>query len=282
MGFSNPTSIITDKFEVYKRAHEVLAKVGQDEIRSDRDAAKFSEVTNGVTHKILQEDWLAGGHRTVCIDFVCWYAAQMKIDILSSIPANQRKPKTDGFFDLENTLHKAGLGYAFVRPTDPMAVPHFGDILRHKKFHVDICGGFMAWTCMRYQGGNSSHPRNPMPSEAEILKEYDNVMYVHPKDKNGDDVDYDPDSLLGWLDIAKYFAGPPAAPESGKTGSLWMNRNNDLVHPDAPSGSGGQGFFRHAGYTGSDSSDLPHPDSAAARTLDPLELARRSRRDGTV
>jgi len=50
----------------------------------------------------------------------------------------------------------------------------------------------------------------------------------------------------------------------------WINENGDVVHPDAPSGAGGCGFFRDCGHLGRDTEgrpEAPHPHSPAARYL---------------
>lgn len=267
-----------------ERAKTYLAKVNKTEIRSDNDAALFNELTKQ-THEKLMANWLTGGYQTCCIDFVCVYAAKLGIDIIGPIPKAQYNKNTDGYFQLEETLKKAGLSHCFVSAKTPGAKPKYGDILRHVAFHVDVCTGWVGEKMYRIQGGNSSHPRHPKDKDGnkiegypleedkvKIRKEYDNVMKMTPK------TDYDSKAILGWLDIDKYFgATSPEITVDEKTGSLWRNRNNELVHPDAPSGGGGPGFFRYAGSTGGEFLDFPHPDSAAARTLDPLELERRSR-----
>jgi hypothetical protein len=68
---------------------------------------------------------------------------------------------------------------------------------------------------------------------------------------------------------------PPPQPTPGKkSASLWLNQDGDLIHPNAPDGGGGPGFFRGAVALNTDpfSDDLPHPSSPAGRNLDPLAL----------
>jgi hypothetical protein len=62
--------------------------------------------------------------------------------------------------------------------------------------------------------------------------------------------------------------------QNGNSGCImskpWINGNGDVVHPDAPSGAGGCGFFRVCGHLGRDieaHSEVPHPHSPAARYL---------------
>lgn len=50
----------------------------------------------------------------------------------------------------------------------------------------------------------------------------------------------------------------------------WLSANGGVVHPDAPVGSGGPGYFRTTGATRTDGGmdELAHPDSPAASRLD--------------
>jgi len=55
-------------------------------------------------------------------------------------------------------------------------------------------------------------------------------------------------------------------------GDLWTNADGDVVHPNAPSGGGGTGFFRSAAPMGTDldsTSNLPHPFSPVGRNFVP-------------
>ena len=83
--------------------------------------------------------------------------------------------------------------------------------------------------------------------------------------------------------LAKDLQGLSVAqptPESKTTGSLWLNKDNEVAHPYAPAGGRGPGFFRSAftEHASSELDGLPHPWAPAARTLEPLVvLAARSR-----
>jgi hypothetical protein len=57
-------------------------------------------------------------------------------------------------------------------------------------------------------------------------------------------------------------------------GSLWLTEAGQVVHPEAPAGSGGPGDFRLAAPLDADAfhHGLPHPWASAARTLDPLVI----------
>jgi hypothetical protein len=198
------------------KARTVLDKLPKTgEVRSDLNPDLFKTLTGGVTQTILMENWrpsteeekLKGrkqGYRTVCIDFVCWYAGQMGINILADIPKEKRDSKTDGFFALGATMKKDGKGYAYVTAAKDGPVPQFGDIIRHTAFHVDIALGFDGNTLLRAAGGQSSHPR----PKADVSKEYDNVLRVRGSKP------YDPKDLEGWLDLDLFFGGPPTADPS--------------------------------------------------------------------
>ena len=57
---------------------------------------------------------------------------------------------------------------------------------------------------------------------------------------------------------------PPPAPGP----SPWISREGDVVHPDAPAGSGGPGRFRTAGSLGAEGNDSAfarHPDAPSVR-----------------
>jgi hypothetical protein len=54
--------------------------------------------------------------------------------------------------------------------------------------------------------------------------------------------------------------------------NLWINTDGDVVHPNAPNGGGGKGFFKSATPLGTDldfNSDLPHPLSPVGRNTVP-------------
>jgi hypothetical protein len=58
----------------------------------------------------------------------------------------------------------------------------------------------------------------------------------------------------------------------------WVNQTGNVVHPNAPSGGGGPGYFKPAtplGLSGDTFSSLPHPHSPAARHLAQNEIQRK-------
>lgn len=186
---------------IREKASELLKQL-PNEVRSNGDQELFSRVTNGMTHKELQRQWEATKQtqtlRTVCIDFVVWYAKGMGIDIISSIPSKARDHNVDGFFNLQKTLEKCGKGYAWVSAASG-ARPQYGDILRHTAYHVDVAVGFDGNVLLRIAGGQSWHPR---PTN-DVSEEFDNVLRVRGKGA------YEPRDLQGWLDIEMFFEPPP-------------------------------------------------------------------------
>lgn len=53
----------------------------------------------------------------------------------------------------------------------------------------------------------------------------------------------------------------------------WLGSGNAVVHPDAPQGGGGMGYFRTPGTPASegDLATLPHPNAPATTTMDPVQ-----------
>lgn len=58
--------------------------------------------------------------------------------------------------------------------------------------------------------------------------------------------------------------------------NVWINPDREVVHPESPVGKGGPGRFAWAKLVSfePEPGGLPHPNSPAARTLDPLEIDR--------
>lgn len=186
---------------IREKANELLKQL-PNEVRSNGDQQLFTRATNGMTHDELQKQWEATKQtqtlRTVCIDFVGWYAKGMGVDIMNSIPPNARDNKVDGFFNLQKTLEKCGKGHAWVSAASG-ARPQYGDILRHTAFHVDVAVGFDGNVLLRIAGGQSWHPR---PTN-DVSKEFDNVLRVRGRGP------YESRDLQGWLDVEMFFEPPP-------------------------------------------------------------------------
>jgi len=189
---------------IRQKACGLLEQVDHEIKSNERaDQVKFETLTMGMTQKKLLAEWESTKHtktlRTVCIDFVCWYAKEMKINIISSIPPSKVNVKADGFFSLKETLGKCGKRHAWVSAANGTQ-PQCGDILRHTAYHVDVALEFVAGSLVRVAGGQSSHVR---PTN-DVSKEFDNVMRVDRK------VKYDPRKLQGWLDLDLYFGATPS------------------------------------------------------------------------
>jgi hypothetical protein len=159
----------------------------------------FSRLT-GTSHLTLMANWQAGGYMTACNGFVNWYARTLGIKDISN------------WFKLKQSLVAINKGYAWVASTANGPRPKYGDILQHKGTHVDVAIGFKGNILRRAAAGQCdglrycTHPRppkSPMPSQAEILQEYDVLMRVSGQ------APYDWQKLEGWLDIDLYFGSTP-------------------------------------------------------------------------
>lgn len=145
-------------------------------------AAKFTELTRGLTHKRLTEAWAKGSQLTGCNEFTGWFGAQL------GAPVNL------GGFDLHGIVAKAGKPEAWIPASDD-ALPDYGDILRHKSFHVDVALDFegpLLWRAAGGQGGKKVG--------------YDAVKRVRGTQP------YQPSNLIGWIDIDILLGGAPGRP----------------------------------------------------------------------
>ena len=82
-------------------------------------------------------------------------------------------------------------------------------------------------------------------------------------------------TMKGWVDLDLYFGPAPGQQTNNRTtGSLWLNQDGEVVHPDAPTGGGGPGHFRtvRVQHTDHFNDGLLHPRAPGARRLDPLEV----------
>lgn len=137
-------------------------------------AAKYTELT-GIQHKTLADNWAGGGIMTGCNGFTGWYGTKMGSAAYL------------GGFDLEGIAKKAGKGSAWtVSRADNK--PQYGDILRHASFHVDVALDFDGDVLLRAAGGQGGKSAG-----------FDIVKRVRGKGP------YDYKSLVGWIDIDKYF-----------------------------------------------------------------------------
>lgn len=158
---------------------------------------EFSRLTN-TNHLVLMANWEGGGRMTACNGFVNWYAQQIGIKDITN------------WFNLKQALGYIYKTDAWVEPAAGLK-PKYGDILRHKKYHVDVALDFEGPYLVRAAAGqgdgteHSMHRRPPFTQEA-LLSEYDVLRRVR-----GDNP-YDPAKLEGWLDIELYFSSPQFVP----------------------------------------------------------------------
>jgi hypothetical protein len=236
-------------------------------------AKKFTELT-GYTHQQLEAFWKAhegiypkGTQRPVltsCNGFTGVYSRAIGLPNL-------------GVFDFPKRLKELKKEYAWV-PSTPDVEPKYGDILRHKAFHVDVFlskDGDTWYSVDGGQGGPHYNKEGKYTGGRDIVK-----RVTHSPDDKPVPHPYNPDKLIGWVDIELFVgsAGPPPSPQgaadAGATGSLWLNEDGELVHPGAPAGRGGPGNFRHAGVLHANPfvEDLLHPWAPPVLNLDPAEL----------
>lgn len=212
--------------DLRKKARGLLDKV-PGEVRSDgkgKEKELFEELADGKTHVSLQQDWEAtkdkvGALRTVCIDFVMWYSRQMGINLYTTIDPKVLNLNVDGFFNLKETLKKAGKSHAWV-PATSGKLPQCGDILRHTVWHVDVAVGMDNGILTRVAGGQSSHPR----PATDVTKEYDNILRITGKKE------YEPKDLQGWLDIELFSQAPPAPTPPWVIGWWKVKWRNELYY----------------------------------------------------
>jgi hypothetical protein len=225
-------------------------------------AQKFHQLT-GLTQQALEKFWkehagvISPGQQravlTSCNSFTGVYSLAMGLPYL-------------GVFPLQEKLKKLNKEEAWI-PSSPNARPKYGDIVRHKAFHVDVSldsDGDIWYSVDGGQGG----PRYDR-KDGSYLGGHDLVKRVTHDPYKGD-------AIVGWVDIEIFVAlgSPQGTSDSGRTGSLWLNGDGETVNPNAPKGGGGSGFFRTAGaLTSLDGlPNLPHPSSPSTRYLDPLDL----------
>jgi hypothetical protein len=259
--------------DIRKKAMKIIddagiPPLGQQINSNGSTEAKFSELTGGAPvvlqgksypsrHALLWANWEQGGMMTACNEFVGWYGR--KLGITDNV----------GRFDIETHLKAMGKAHAWVKSAADVQPPKPGDILRHTAFHMDVALHLRDGVLYRVAAGQGG----PIRKDGKLVGGCDILKRVKG---NGP---YDYTKLQGWIDIDLFFGPPPPPtpqqqPADGTTGSLWLNSDGDLVHPNAPGGGGGPGDFRVAGPLSADpfNDDPPHPWSPAARTLDPLAL----------
>jgi hypothetical protein len=138
----------------------------------------------GTSHSVLLANWQTQGIMTACNGFVNWYARSLGINDISN------------WFSLKESLERINKLHAWVE-SSPDTAPQYGDILKHKIFHVDVAIGFNDSLLRRVAAGQSYHKRPA--SQEKILQEYDVLTRVTGK------APYSWQNLEGWLDIERYF-----------------------------------------------------------------------------
>ena len=134
---------------VRQRARDLLdgaVPAGRQITSNGSTAAQFTKLTGGVTHDTLVKNWEKGGIMTACNAFVGWYAAQLGSKTYL------------GRFDLEKVLPDIGKGDAWVTSANGLR-PQYGDILRHKSFHVDVALDFDGDLLNRVAAGQGGRSR---------------------------------------------------------------------------------------------------------------------------
>ncbi len=264
--------------EIRDRAREWINKMVPPgtEIRSNgQTAAQFTQIT-GLDQATLEKFWKAHegiyppGARPVltsCNAFVGHYCGGIGL------------PTTLGVFPLQKKLRQLNKEEAWI-VSAPDRTPKMGDICRWAgRLHVGVC---LSWD---YDSATDTHTWHtaevgqggPLYDKTGAYKGgYDIVRQNTYPDLKGRPRrgPYSSSLLEGWVDIELFVGSSEEDPYAEATLDPWLNENGQVVYPDAPAGGGGPGAFRPAGplcfYPYAEG--LPHPDSPAARTLDPLEI----------
>lgn len=171
--------------DIRNRAREILSAVPlpPGQINSDgATAALFTKMT-GMTHSYLQSEWAKGSKLTSCNAFTGWFARELGSE------------KYLGRFDLDTYLPKIGKEHAWVKST-PDVRPKFGDICRHRHFHVGVSLDFEGDVWNRCDGGQGGKNAG-----RDIIKRIRGTQA------------YDHTKLIGWIDIELYF-GAGAQPST--------------------------------------------------------------------
>jgi len=274
-------------------------KSGLQGQRSDILKNEFRYFTN-LTHDQIIAKWKAGDPMTTCKDFTRRYCQEvLGID------------GTIGNIDpvsVKNYLQGEGKSHAWV-DSDRTRVPEVGDICYWKNAqgqntHVNISHHMV-------MGVYTDDLDNPYIPKVEVWYTVDGGQdHKPPKFKLeesfawirglprpyhpplGTDIQidkgYSPDLLWGWVSLDLYFYWPDPsqfdpekfasqqAANDDPTRSLWRSQDGPKVHPDAPEGAGGPGYFCSAGTLSADpfKHGLPHPLAPDARYTDPLKTGK--------
>ena len=246
---------------------KVIDRLVIGEIQSSRDEKLFTDLTGGPqqeksagrtfksTHEWLRYQWDEKKRKiTTCMEFVIEYGKQL--GYLRGTPGGYM-----GSFYVDTNLNQKEIkkGHAWVayannkRPKDGDVVL-FSNEPGHE--HIGISFTFTdekTWVTLESGQG--------------LVGQYDSIKKKEQA--------WDARTLKGWVDLDLYFGPAPEQQAPRRTtGSLWLNKEGEVAHPDAPTGGGGPGQFRAGRLLHADhlNDGLLHPRAPAARRLDPLEV----------
>ena len=245
-------------------------------------AVQFAAITN-VTQTELEENWKAQAGKkpprqclTSCNGFVGCYARS--IGLLDQ-PGFSKKEGLGIFYDpLVQFLKRHNKQDSWVPASEDIR-PLPGDIVWFKGTHVGVSIDFDGEAWITEEGGQGG------PKPYGSAPEYEYNPGGHDLVKRRNDRRYVITDLRGWLDIERFTASETETADAdepaddgvasnvcdgGASECLWLTVEGKVVHPDAPAGGGGPGYFCCAGtlfgFPFFDE-ELLHPWAPAARHL---------------
>lgn len=136
----------------------------------------------GIDHFSLVKNWVNGGRKTTCNEFVarCGWSMGAKVNL--------------GRFPIKDFLQQTGKGHAWV-PGDSGKKPNYGDIFRRSdRLHMGVSLGFEGGVWLTVEAGQGG-PDNG----------YDALGRKRTA--------FDPNVLLGWCDMRLYLDPRPPLPD---------------------------------------------------------------------
>jgi hypothetical protein len=141
----------------------------------------------GLSHATMKKNWDGGGIMTGCNAFTGWYARTLR----GMVPDCNAPTAYLGRFDLATYLPTIGMGHAWVK-SSPTNWPYYGDICRHKSFHVGVSLDFIGEQWEHADAGQGGKGVG-----CDILK------------RTLSKTNYDWTKLEGWVDIEVYYGTAP-------------------------------------------------------------------------